>query len=178
MLTAKLSATIGPPWTRMQALRLGGVRAGDRTPDLYITIADERRPLLRADIYRHAEPEAFVFQEAIDWKDRVFVGYGERVYVIDPAKRIGYDMRLGTGFAYFGAFYATPDYLLVASGESLLRLAADGSVLWIAPHLGLDGVVVHSVESGIIHGAGEWDPPGGWRAFAVRLDSGEAVASL
>jgi hypothetical protein len=153
------------------------VRASSRTPDLYVTIADEHRPLLRVDIYRRAEPEALVFQEAIDWKNRVFVGYGERVYVIDPAKRTGYDMSLGTGFAYFAAFYATPDYLLVASGESLLRLAPGGSVLWIAAHLGLDGVVVHSVESGIIYGAGEWDPPGGWRPFAVRLDSGKAVES-
>jgi hypothetical protein len=177
MLTVKLSKALGTPWNRMEALRLGGLRAGSRAPDLFVTIADERRPVLRVDIYRHAKPEAYVCQEAIDWQDRVFVGYGERVYVIDPAERTGYDLSLGTGFSYFGAFYATPDYLLAASGESLLRLAPDGSVLWTAPGLGLDGVVVHSVEGGIIHGSGEWDPPGGWRPFAVRLDSGEAVAS-
>jgi len=48
---------------------------------------------------------------------------------------------------YFQQFYAGKDYLLVASGDSLFRFSPDGKVLWSAPNLGLDGVVVRSVQN-------------------------------
>lgn len=41
--------------------------------------------------------------------------------------------------------------------------------------LGLEGVIVNSVEDGIVRGEGEWDPPGGWRPFSLRLDTGQFV---
>jgi hypothetical protein len=158
----------------MEPLRLGGVRPG--AADLFVTISDDAGPFLRVDIYRSPEQEAFVFQDVIIWNERVFVGFGERVYVIDPVKRIGSHIIL-SGFAgYFGGFYTASEYLLVASGDSLRRLAPDGRVLWAAPHLGLDGVIVDSVENGIIRGQGEWDPPGGWKPFAMQLDSGQIIA--
>ena len=139
---------------------------------------DDDRALLRVDVYGDGDEETFTFQDAIVWRNRAFVGFGHRVYVIDPKKKAGSEilLGLGSGCGYFGAFYATQDYLLVASGESLLRLSPDGEVLWRAPDLGLDGVVVTSVENGTIQGEGEWDPPGGWRHFAARLDSGELIA--
>ena len=91
--------------------------------------------------------------------------------------RMGFQIFL-TGIApYFGAFYAGPDYLLVASGDSLLRLGHDGRLLWAAHGLGLDGVIVGLVENGVIQGQGEWDPPGGWKPFALRLDSGQLIRS-
>ena len=172
MLSAELSATIAHPWTAMQPLRLGSASADFSTADLFITITDEQRPLMRVDVNRHSEPEAFVFQDAVIWSERVFVGYGSSVYVIDPMKRVGSEIPLGGGGDYFGAFYADADYLLVASGQSLLRLSPDGDVLWTTPDLGLDGVIVKSVENNVISGEGEWDPPGGWEPFEVRLDSG------
>lgn len=172
MLSAGLSATIVHPWTAMQPLRLGEVSAGFPTADLFLTITDEQRPLMRVDIYRHSEPEAFAFQDAIIWRERVFVGYGCRVYVIDPMKRRGSEKPLGGGSNYFGAFYAGADYLLVSSGQSLLRFSPNGDVLWATPDLGLDGVIVKSVGNNVIRGEGEWDPPGGWKPFELRLDSG------
>jgi len=172
MLSAELTVTIEHPWTEMQPLRLGAVLAGFPTADLFLTITDEQRPLMRVDVYRQSEPEAFVFQDAIIWSERVFVGYGSRAYVIDPMKRIGSEIPLGNGADYFGAFYAGTDYLLVASGQSLLRLSPKGDVLWTVSDLGLDGVIVKSVENNVIRGEGEWDPPGGWKPFELRLDSG------
>ena len=47
--------------------------------------------------------------------------------------------------------------------------------MWSSPELGIDGVIVGSVAEGVIEGAGECDPPDGWRAFRVLLSSG-AVA--
>jgi hypothetical protein len=78
---------------------------------------------------------------------------------------------------YFGHLYAHNDYLLVASGERLLRIQCDGSLAWKSPLLGIDGVIVGNVEDGIIYGSGEWDPPGGWQPFQIRLDSGQLVNS-
>lgn len=175
MLSAELSAIIAHPWTAMQPLRLGAVSADFSTADLFITITDEQRLLTRVDVYRHSEPEAFVFQDAIIWSEQAFVGYGSRVYVIDPMKRIGSEICLGDGGDYLGAFYAGVDYLLVASGQSLLRLSTNGNVLWTTPNLGLDGVIVKSVDKNVICGEGEWDPPGGWEPFELRLDSGRLL---
>jgi hypothetical protein len=177
MLSTKQLVIIDSPWTTMQHIRLGKVTSGLGTADLFVTISDDDRPLLRVDLYGDSSAETFAFQDALVWRDRVFVGYGHRVYVIDPKKPSGSKILLGSGCAYFGAFYATQDYLLVACGDSLQRLSPDGTILWRAPDLGLDGVVVTSVENGIIRGEGEWDPPGSWKGFALRLDSGDSIPS-
>lgn len=162
----------------MQPVRLGKVPSGLGTADLFVTISDDNRPLLRVDLYGDSSSETFAFQDALVWRDRVFVGYGHRVYVLHPKEQSGFEILLGSGCGYFGAFYATQDYLLVASGESLLRLSPEGKVLWRAPDLGLDGVIVTSVENGTIRGEGEWDPLGSWKRFALRLDSGDSISKL
>ena len=163
----------------MPPLRLGKIPSGVGTADLFITIRDDDRPLLRVDLYRDFSEETFTFQDTLVWRERVFVGYGHKVYVIDPKKQSAAEIFLaavGEGLGYVGNFYSDEDYLLVASADSLLRLSSEGKVMWSAPNLGLDGVVVNSVENGLIQGEGEWDPPGGWRPFTVRLDSGELIA--
>jgi hypothetical protein len=162
------------PWVKMLPLRLGKIPSGLATPDFFITISSDSVALLRVDLYGF---EAYpTFREAIVWCERVFVGFGHRVYVIDPKKKSDAEIFLGDYAGYFRHFYAGDDYLLVASGESLLRLAPDGAILWRAPNVGLDGVVVNSVENGLIQGEGEWDPPGGWKPFTVQLDSGALIA--
>jgi hypothetical protein len=176
MLSVKQLATIDSPWTTMPPLRLGKVPSGLGTPDLFVTISDGDRALLRVDLYGDSSSETFAFQDALVWCERVFVGYGHRVYVIEPTKQLASEIFLGTCCGYFGAFYPGQDYLLVASGDRLLRLAPDGRVLWSTPNLGLDGVDVKSVENGLVQGEGEWDIPGGWKPFVLRLDSGELVA--
>jgi hypothetical protein len=173
MLCVKQLATIDSPWTTMPPLRLGKVRSGLGTPDLFVTISDGDRALLRVDLYGDSSSETFTFQDVVVWFERVFVGYGHRVYVIEPKTQLTSEIFLGTGCGYFGAFYAGQDYLLVASGERLLRLAPDGEILWNTPNLGLDGVNVKSVENGLVQGEGEWDPPSNGKAFVLRLDSGE-----
>jgi hypothetical protein len=95
-----------------------------------------------------------MFQDALVWCERVFVGFGHSVYVIDPKTESASKIYLGPFWGYFEHFYASQDYLLVASGESLLRLAPSGTILWRTPSLGLDGVVVNSVENGLIPGGG------------------------
>jgi hypothetical protein len=175
VIHAELSTSIDSPWREMDPLRAGAFRPG--TADLFVTITEDVRPLLRVDIYRYQRPECIAFQDAIVWNNRVFVGYGESVYIIDPLTRISSQMFLAGLAPYFGAFYTGPNYLLIASGDCLLRLGQDGRVLWVSCDLGLDGVIVKSVENGMIQGEGEWDPPGGWRPFALHLDSGKRIQS-
>lgn len=167
-LNVEHCATLDPPWTQMEPLRLGKLRAG--SPDLYVRIAEGERPLLRVDLY--AGQETFCFTEAISWGECAYVGYGDTVYVIDPRRKSGSSIALDS---YFGNFFATPDCLITASGERLLRLSADGVVLWTSHQLGIDGVVVDRIENGLIKGAGEWDPPGGWKPFAISVALGLPV---
>jgi hypothetical protein len=171
MLRVNCQPSITNPWTTMPPLRLGKLPNGLGTADLFVTITDNDRPVLRVDLY--AEDLCGGFKDAIVWEQRVFVGYCNAVYVIDTQKQSSSMIILGS---YFAAFYAARDYLLVASGEGLLRLSSRGEVMWRASELGIDGVLVKVIEDSLIKGEGEWDPPGGWRPFVLRLDSGELVS--
>lgn len=164
-LTVNHSSSLSSPWSVMPPLRLGKVRPN--AADLYVTISEGDRPLLRVDIY--GGEETFCFTDAIVWGQRVFAGFGDTLYVIDAAKRTGSAIALGS---YFGSFFGAPECLLVASGECLLRLSPAGLVLWKSRPLGLDGIIITGVENGLIKGEGEWDPPGGWKPFAIALDTG------
>ena len=177
MLSVKQMAAIESPWTTMPPLRVGKIPFGVGTADLFVTISDDDRPLLRVDLYGDPSSKTLTFRDALVWCEHVFVGFGHRVYVINPENKSVSEISLGTdGWDYFGAFYTGGNYLLVASGQSLLRLLPDGKVLWAASNLGLDGIVVKSIDNDTIQGEGEWDPPGGWKPFTLRLDSGELIA--
>jgi len=157
-------------WVRMPPLRLGKVPSGLGTADLFVTIEDDDTPILRVDLYADQSP--FVKEDAVIWGERGFVGFGNSVYIIDPKTQSGSALRLGS---YFADFYATKEYLLVASGCGLLRFSPVGDILWNTSGLALDGVIVKGVSEHRVTGEGEWDPPGGWKPFVLRLDSGELV---
>jgi hypothetical protein len=172
MLTVRRLVKIESPSTTMPPVRLGKVPSGIGTADLFVTICDGELPLLRVDLYPDSSSESAVFQDAIVWRDNVFVGLGHTVYVIDPKTRLGFAVRLEN---YFAAFNSGEDYLLVVSADALLRMTADGKVLWKTPGLGLDGVTINRVGNGCVEGQGEWEPPEGWRPFKLQLESGRLV---
>lgn len=154
----------------MEPLRLGSIPSRLGTPDLFITVSDQDQPLLRVDLYaRSSSP----FQDAIVWGHKLFIGYEESVYVVDLVCRSAMVIPVDR---YFAAFYPDRNHLLIASASEVFRVTPNGEVLWRTLNLGIDGVVVTSVEDSIIRGEGEWDPPGGWRAFRLWLDSGKLVA--
>src|ERR1039458_1133610 len=130
MLSVKQLVAIDYKVTEMPPLRLGRVPSGLGTADLFITISDGDRALLRVDLYGDSSSQTFTFQDALVWCEHVFVGYGHRVYVIDPKKQLASEIFLGTCLGYFGAFHAGHDYLLVASGEGLLRLSPRRKSPW------------------------------------------------
>ncbi len=168
--TITWSEYISHPWLEMEPCRIGDTTAGLGTPARYLLLAHDGVPILRVDAFLNSN-ECFAFSDATVWHDHLVIGWGERAYLLDLDSRDIVWHELGS---YFGHFYANRDYLLVASDERIQRIAPDGSLLWQSDVLGIDGVVVDAVDGNMIHGTGEWDPPGEWQPFQIRLDSGQA----
>ena len=125
--------------------------------------------MLRVDLYQSSD-ECFAFEEVCAWSRFVVIGWGHRVYLIEPQTRAVSALDLGS---YFGRLYPTAGYLLVASAERLFRFEPDGLLLWRSDALGIDGVIVDQFKDEVIRGTGEWDPPGGWQPFQIGLNSGQ-----
>ena len=168
-LIAVISESIGAESLRLDPVRVGRIPAGVGTPDRYVTVIDERDvPILRVDVYARA-PSGFAFEDALIWRGNLIVGFGNEVHAVALADRSKLSVELGT---YFGHIYPAADYLLIASGERLFRMAPDRSIVWQSDVLGIDGVVVHDLGPDLIHGEGEWDPPGGWAPFTLSAHDG------
>lgn len=165
------SEQIHEPWTDMEPIRIGHIPFGFGTPDQYICLTQHGDPVLRVDAYPNLD-EIHPCKDAIIWSGFLVVGWGHHTYLIDVESGLIIDLSLG---AYYCDMDAGDEYLLVASGEHLFRIRHDGTIAWQSEPLGIDGVVVHEVQDGIVWGDGEWDPPGGWRPFRVYLDSGLPV---
>jgi hypothetical protein len=158
---------------RLPPIRVGRVPPHLPSPHLYVVVSDQERLRLRVDVYGDAGAEAFCFTEAIWWQPWVVIGFGHQVHLIALDGQTTISLPLG---AYFGSLYPADTFLLVASATSLLCIAPDGALRWTSGMLGIDGVLIGEVRDGRIHGEGEWDPPGGWREWTVRLESGEIEA--
>jgi hypothetical protein len=162
-LLARISEVVDTESLRVESVRVGRVPAAVGTPDRYVVVAEDDRPLLRVDVYAH-HPDSFAFQDAIVWRDNLIVGFGSHLHAVSLTDRSVITVPLES---YFGHLYPTADYVLLASGERLLRMEPDRTILWRSERLGIDGVIVRDPGSPVVRGEGEWDPPGGWRPFAV-----------
>jgi hypothetical protein len=113
------------------------------------------------------------FEEVLVWRNFVVIGCCHHVFLVPLHDGSVRTIDLGS---YFSQLHLKDDVLLVASESRLLRLSDNGEVTWTSPELGADGVVVDRIQDGTVYGQGEWDPPGGRKLFAVKLDSGERMA--
>lgn len=107
---------------------------------------------------------------AIVWYDWFVFGFGERAILVSLDLQKQIEISLGI---YFETFTEDADFLLIASGQGIVRLEPQGTIVWRNDDLGIDGVLIHDIEDGIIEGDGEWDPPGGWRPFRISLATGK-----
>ena len=171
-LLARMSEVIDAEWLNAETVRVGGVSAAVGTPDFYVSVTKDDKPILRVDVYSYG-PDCFTFQDATVWRNHVIVGFGSHVHAISVADRSTITIPLES---YFSHLYPTRDYLLLASGERLFRMEPDRSILWKSDYLGIDGVVVHDAGPRVVRGEGEWDPPGGWRPFAVFAADGRPAS--
>jgi len=111
-------------------------------------------------------------EEACVWSEFVAIGWGDHAYLVHLQTRHVSIIALDS---YFGHLYPTENGLLIASGERLQLISRDGNLMWQSDVLGIDGVIVDDVDSALIRGRGEWDPPGGWKPFAVCVKTGQTV---
>ena len=170
-MEASFHTAIDLPWTKMDPVLLGQVPAGQPTPDRYLLVSEREVPRLRVDIYVDTE-EARVFWDAVVWRNWLAVGFGDRAYLIGMLGQPTLFIPLG---GYFGHLYPGDGHLLIASCDRLVCVDSLGEVVWTSVPLGIDGVIVNSVDGGIVTGEGEWDPPGGWLPFRLDAITGLAI---
>lgn len=168
----KVSEVIDADWLRLDPLRVRRIPATLGTPDRYVTVTDDGRRVLRVDVYAHGA-ECFASENAILWRHNLVIGFGSHVHAVCIATRAAVSVSLES---YYGGFYPTSDYLLIASGERLFRMEPDRSILWRSAVIACDGLVVDDAGPPVVRGKAEWDPPGGWRPFAVFVADGKAAA--
>ena len=173
MLFATFRETLEAPWTSVASLRVGDWNQMTGAPTVYVTVEREGEPLLRVDVYDR-EASSKPFREVAAWAELIVIGFAGHVHLVWPVRATVKTFPMN---GYFGHIYATQESLLIADAERIHCFDQRGSVLWRSETVGIDGVVVHNVEDGIIAGEGEWDPPGGWRPFLLLLSSGVAPRS-
>jgi len=118
------------------------------------------------------------FRDARFWNGMLVLGWGDAFYfvTVDPLVATRHELS-----PYFGYIYSADDLgyaedlLLVASGERVIRLNPDGTIAWTSDVVGIDGVTIERVSDQMVAGEGEWDPPGGWKPFRLRLEDGKPV---
>jgi hypothetical protein len=170
--SVRLAPATEPPWTDLPSTRLGRAPSGLGTPALYALVEAGGRAARRLDLYGEPGSESYFASSAIAWQDRwVAVGHGWHVYLVSTTTWAVRTLELPL---YFEEFHAGAQDLLVVSGAGLTRVGGDGRVLWENAELAVDGVEVEAIDrvAGVVRGRGEWDPPGDWRPFVVRLDDG------
>jgi hypothetical protein len=170
MYRATFQASLDDPWRFMDPIRIGRVPTGEPEP-AYVTVERDGTPVARIDAYAdHRGP----FTELITWGRFVVLGWDAAAYLIDPSDR---HVRTVKCDGYFGHLYPLGDRLLIATASELICLDDRGDTVWRRGNLGVDGVTVASTSDCVIHGKGEWDPPGGWRPFRLSLATGVPAAS-
>jgi len=173
MLFATFRETLEAPWTGVASLRVGEPSQMTGAPSAYVIVEREGEPLLRVDLYDRGGASK-PFQEVAAWAELIVIGFAGHVHLVGPMRGTVKTLPLS---GYFGHIYTTEEKLLIADAEQIHCFDQSGAVLWRSETVGIDGVVVHNVEDGIIAGEGEWDPPGGWRPFRLLLSSGVAPRS-
>lgn len=105
----------------------------------------------------------------------VVIGCGEKVHFFNLENQ---RLKSYTLDSYFGHLYPLHDLdstyiesdILVASAAKLYLFSSGGGLKWESPLLGIDGVIVYAIDGHRIQGAGDFDPPGGWRDFTIEIE--------
>jgi hypothetical protein len=180
MFCVRYSSTIEAPWTAIRPVTVGAVPAGLGTADAFVSVTRDEEPVLRIDIY-DGEAQCWAFEDAIVWHDFVVLGRGGYVHLVSLTTRRAESHAM---CGYFGYLHPVDEHLVVASAERLHCFNCEGNPIWQSERLGLDGVVVHRIDDGIIEGEGQWECPpfgdderGDWRPFRIELASGLAAVT-
>ena len=167
-------------WDDAPALAVAAVKDEDAIPvrmRVGVRLRDGSR--LRVDL--SADYGGAPFEEVRCVGDVVFVGLGAFLFIVDPRRRSAESLRLD---AYFGHMESPHDLdapessfgLLVTSASEVLCFSPSCELRWRACGLGVDGIVVHRLVDGVLHGDAEHDPPGGWEPFTLDFATGHRLS--
>ena len=168
-------------WSSVAPITVGECSVEAGMPDEIVVIDRGQEPFMRLHI--HYPPlEYHLRTEAKIWSDWVIVGFSGRVVLVSVHDGLQRTIALSDvsppdSFDYFCQLFSDDDVLLACSGRRIFRIGARREILWKSDELGLDGVLVHGVDSTAISGSGEWDPPGGWQPFTISVDTGSRISS-
>lgn len=101
------------------------------------------------------------------------VGHEENFYLFDLETKTNLVSIKIEG--YFSHVYLIDKLFYVAGANGLYCLDNMGKIIWMNLNLGIDGVVIENFDNEVIFGAGEWDPPNGWRKFRLNKLTGELI---
>lgn len=171
--TATFAETLEDDWRNVPAVRLERRASHAGSPDRYVLV-EHGATRFRCEIFV-TDPEAFPFEDVCIWQDLLIIGYGSTLYCVDIATRAA---RIYPLDGYFGSITMGDGYCLIASATCILRIDRMGAKLWESKEIAVDGVIISNVDDDTITGDGEWDPPGGWRPFALNLATGQPLKGL
>lgn len=171
MDSVELLTEVTQAWMDVPSIQVGRILTHQPTPDLYATISVDGQPSFRVDLSTSSD-ECNAFQAAVIWEGFVAIGFGEHLYFVDLDSHHVQKFNLKS---YFGYLQVNGCTLLAASAERIFCFAPSGELLWRSTQLGIDGVVFGEVNDEYIFGHGEYDPPGGWRAFCISAANGDLI---
>jgi len=159
-----------PEWSGLLPVRVGAASSGE--PDAIVVL--QGPPARRFDIHCHRPAPMFTFEAKL-WAGWLVIGFGDRVTLVALDDGRQCEHRLDS---YFSQLHATGGALLALSGMGIARLDREGRAVWQRSGLGIDGVIIREIKDGAIRGEGEWDPPGGWRPFALNFETGKLLEPI
>jgi hypothetical protein len=136
-------------------------------------IIDNEGLRIQVNVLASAGPSCF--QDARCVGCIAYIGFGHSFFVFNTKTR---ELARHQLDGYFGHMYDCGDFehlpaqlsVLVTSASEALAFSRRGELVRVWSNLGIDGVLLHAVNGLQIEGAGEYDPPGGWRKFAIAMD--------
>lgn len=105
----------------------------------------------------------------------MFVGYGHRVYVIEPKKQLASEIFLGTCCGYFGAFYTVRITCWSPLATVFCGLRPTVGSCGVRPILASMVSMSNPWMTGWCKVRANGTLRRGWKPFVLRLDSGELV---
>lgn len=160
-------------WKNVPEVRAGWSRKSPSDPRRHVLVRHAGHALLRIALYGNDEDSIHTEQSA-SWGNLLALGWGHRVSVIEVNTRHAREYPLGAPFVSMRQLEHGLG-LLVASAERLFLINREGALEWQSDVLGVSRLEITEIADGFIFGQGEWDPPGGWKPFQVRLNSGHTV---
>lgn len=154
-------------------------RKGKR--DRQLLISKDAEPLLILQLYIREDERGYLissaFSEFLLNESHVAIICGDYFYVFEIETHSFSSYPLND---YVGHIYPVPDIhsdrlddrVMVATYCHVFLIDIPTGILWKSDQCAIDGVVITSIENDIVHGIGEWDPPGGWRPFKLDLKTG------